>query len=497
MGYRDDVAGGDESYGIYLAKPDAKHKVYFPSWDTENYKPTTFRIFGPPTADLKDALPVREGPAFQAFGDWIRARHVFRCGSAERVTFIMDTMNASGTKLEFGADNPCRILQEAYQRGSKDDEHTRWLRLEKGGKGRGAGLQLKNKKFGFLQGALFAHNGKTFKKPSFPVLLVLTPSARFGLEKLVDEEVPGYAGDPTDYDARYKVGNFLDPNAGKLLNVYSKASANAAKGEQSAANVDWSGPGAGDEEKKESADDKMYACDMVPGKPLPRLSPGGPLLIDSQGNGWQPWNQVLRYLTHAEQVEMLIRAFDDYPDLLKYAFHERGLLPPAWYEKQAERAARKAQVQGSTLGAAATTAKPPTTPTTQAAPVAPTGAATAAAGTTAGPVGVDEWGTGGGAAEDIQEEGAVAKSEPLTPGDMADFGEQPGAAVETTGTPEAQKPVQAPAAGVAAETNAGQGDKAKAAFEVLARKRKEKAAFEVLARKRKEKAEQAAAAQAG
>jgi hypothetical protein len=196
-------------------------------------------------------------------------------------------------------------------------------------------------------------------------------------------------------------------------------------------------------------DDKMYGCDATKVMALPRLADGR-LAIDAQGQGWKPWNKVLRYLTQQEQVDLLLKAFDDYPDLLKYAFHERGWIPAAWYEKQAERAAVKAANRGATLGMGT----PPATGTAKPAPVAPTGTATPAAAPAST---IDDWGSGS-VDEGITEEGAKAGETPkvadiVNAAGVGDFGAPGAAAAEqpavTTG--------QATAAGgtpAAAATNA-------------------------------------------
>jgi len=226
-------------------------------------------------------------------------------------------------------------------------------------------------------------------------VMVLQKSAAISLEDLLEQEHPGYNGDPDNFAARYVVGNIfpIDQNDGKVLmsgkeGWYAQNANNDSNdfGQQAGARKEFEG----------------YETKLVPLKEMSRfrLPTRGPT-VEQIINAWCPWERVVRRMTTEEQIDMLKvafystgsvrtdlllkRAFDNYGTGHQTAVVESiaaGTVPSAASRAQAaEPVARQAPEENPFGGGSAPVAAPaaPATSTPSAAePASPFGDADAA-----------------------------------------------------------------------------------------------------------------------
>jgi hypothetical protein len=144
--------------------------------------------------------------------------------------------------------------------------------------------------YGFIQGAVFANGKMTYLspdkqtyKPLCPTVMQLTQSAWQAMLGLINQEVPGYAGHPEDYNNRYACGDLLSSAGGKMLTFNYHPASNQSF--------------------------PSYSMSVGQPVPLPQQTVSG---------WWRPWDEVLNYLTVEEQFRLLINHFPG--EALDYVF---------------------------------------------------------------------------------------------------------------------------------------------------------------------------------
>ncbi len=347
MGYKDDAkVGGRQRMGTYMLKPGIRHTLWSPSWSDKDWRPTVVVPFGIPNDTLTGFLPHRNTPESQDYGDWIKSVPVFKGGSYSKVTIVAGRRDpTTGHWLEGAEGNTMahKLLKTFH---AMKNAFPHWKVLEEGGAGKSPAID-DIKRGSMLQGAVMAHNGKSYaNNPVFPVVLLLTSSAVQSLEAQLDTEVEGYDGDPSDIYSRFIAGDLLNPDGyGKMLQFFcSKTSADMAVQAGAAAYAaKWGQGGAGQPRSGERSREVSYfKCELLDSpSPLPRLEDGR-LRFDVEGQGFRAWEELIRFdISDEEMVNVLCEAYEDYPDLIKLAFEETGLLSQRWYERQARAEAAK------------------------------------------------------------------------------------------------------------------------------------------------------------
>jgi hypothetical protein len=167
------------------------------------------------------------------------------------------------------------------------DEWSEWV---KGGPNRGRKIPPVDH-WAFVQGALYECGDRKFLSsdrqaydPKRPVLMALSKSARISVEKMTNTEVVGYRDDPEDYSKRFVCGDFLSCAGGRLA-------------------IFTSNPG-----------DTMIRPHYV-------LSFGDavvPLNPEEVARDWTPWENLLKFLTTQEQMNLLCTHFP--PGPVDYVF---------------------------------------------------------------------------------------------------------------------------------------------------------------------------------
>lgn len=286
MSYRDEIpAGGglDGLPGFHIRKPGSRHTTQFLQWDKGH---TVVRIM--PAVENGQELPWRLSEAQDHFSHWIRGFRIAKMmGVNDKFTCIT---NVKGKEHTY--QGPLDRFEQAFRSAVKAAPRSfpkDWSDWLEGRKGQGAKLP-RIETFGLVQGLLFESGGKRFLtedkrnwKPIFPVLLCISKSARWALERLCNTEIPGYGGPREDYGARYACTDFLSSTAGKQLKFYHVPSQDNTR--------------------------PHYAVEVGAACPLP---PG----FVQQNVG--KWDDLLLLLDEKEQMDLLVQHFP--PAALDYVF---------------------------------------------------------------------------------------------------------------------------------------------------------------------------------
>jgi hypothetical protein len=354
MAYRDKIpAGGglDGLPGFHVVLPGNAHRTQFLSWDKGK---TVFRIY-PAIANGRE-FPWREDSRPSSFSDWIDCyKFVKMMGVNDKFTCFVNVKGKAGDATHIGPiEKFSNSMINAIKTNARafDQEWEWWV---KGVQNSGRNIKIpKVEMWGFVQGALYECGEKVFMdatrtraEPQHPSLLCLTKSARIGLEMLCNEEVPGFNGNPEDFNARYTCGDFLGCQAGKLVQFVKN-------------------PGGQNERPH-------YDVSLLP---FP-----APIPLEVVAAEWKPWDQLLHLLTEDEQMGLLVAHFP--PEPLDYAFKGtpwHGFLPPSTQGAYDRLLASRNQMPGAAQPQGYQTSHP----SGHAAP--PTGAAVPAGTPTAGTV---------------------------------------------------------------------------------------------------------------
>jgi len=283
MRYRDVVTPGgglDGLPGFHVKSPECPHSTHFLQWEDG---PTVFRPY--PPLEGGNVLPLRYSEQAGDFTPWlVAARMVKMLGVNDKFTCLAHVKNKP-----FSERGPVDyFVGEMHKAVGKKATNARdypkeWEDWTKGGKGKGAKLGEVDR-FGFMQGMLFENGKKKYVKegrpdPLHPVLMCITKSARWQVEKQADAEVEGYSGHPEDWVNRFKLGDVISLEAGRPLNFYHVP------------RTDESNP--------------RYGLRVME-NPIP-------VSLDLVRNEWRDWEDLLVFLTEEEQIELLVRSFPPQP----------------------------------------------------------------------------------------------------------------------------------------------------------------------------------------
>ena len=327
MSYRDEKQQNSARQGL-LTKQSYRGVCIAPSFGKDSYVPTKIRWLGTPTADQKGFEPLRNSATAYDYTSAVISRAIAsKVGTVTKVTFIADLYDDAGHRIDPAThQSPIRKFMDVYNFAKRT--HPEWEALSKGGPMTGAPIgKIVNS--AMIQGAIVEHNSKPYYDAPMFGTLYMQKSCTDEFEKILETETPNYNGDPDDWRARFQYANIMDPDTGSILSFRNRkfgapqvqakinfsGRSNAAV-QQSGGGQDWTG----------------FAVDVEPSPPLARL-PDGRLELAVQGYCSKPWNEVLRYLSPEEQVAQLIRAFEDKPELIRYAFQSTGLLPSTFTGK--------------------------------------------------------------------------------------------------------------------------------------------------------------------
>jgi hypothetical protein len=462
-----DASGSNRLYKL-LVKPEWRGTVWKPRWNKELRTETHFRPTGPMTEDRKGFLPWRLSGEESNFGPWLGALPIITFGTAAKNTVVVafEDPDRPGEMLDTDV-HPTPITQFiANARTIANNDPRIEHALFKGGPGRSAAIPRLGA-VGLMQGVLLqSGTNNYYQAPKFPALMMLSSSACSALEDTLNAEVEGYAGDPENWDTRFQCGDILNPDAGRILSFYTDGAPTAATGAGAAQAVDWNKGAAGNKKADKSKEFAGYACEVVGATagapitfPLPRREDGTLGIGDK--SFFTPWRDVVRFLGAEEMIEVLVKSFEDHPEILLAAlkpYHDQ--LPnyikenatvivsaPAPQEQLPGLGPQQPAPQGAwpTQPQPQAPAQPQTTPQTTPAPIPPTETTQ----TPAQPQGGVDW-SGGGTPTPAEtgDTGAFMGDGTMSPDAMGAF---------SGGQPAAQQPVAPSAAPGANQNDAMQG----------------------------------------
>jgi hypothetical protein len=284
--------GLDGLSGFNIKQPNAPHSTQFLSWEKG---PTLFRAY--PMFENGKELPCRINEEQSNFTLWMLACRVAKMmGVNDKFTCITNLKDADPRDLG-PIDRFSQAMTSAIDKSARSlpEEWERWV---KGRQGQGAKIpRIDN--YGLIQGMIFESAGKVFKgqdgrpKPMHPTVLCLSKSARIALQVACNTEVPGYAGNPEDYNARFTCGDFLSCKGGRYIRFFHVPRAQNTN--------------------------PHYGVEFLSPCPLPES------LVARE---WLPWNKLLVFMTKEEQLGLLSTHFP--PEPLDYVFRDteyRDMLP--------------------------------------------------------------------------------------------------------------------------------------------------------------------------
>jgi hypothetical protein len=352
MAYKDKADSGSRDFGMVVRNPMFKGSFVRPLYtkkDAAAISYTVIRPVGPLRADRTDFLPWRNSAGAGDIGvggvnDWFFKEDVFDGGTAARVTFLAAKLGEDGRPLDPSMEPS--IAHEFYRLARKFAKGTVLeLKLLQGSSNAGAPLRMPRTN-GFVQGMMLERGpDKYYKAPRMNTVLMLAQTARVACYNQLEELTPGYVGDPDDLSRRFLAGDLLaakrkvasanDPtsyDAGRVLRFWGVEGGGGIGEEQTDGETDWkaavNGGEAGRPKKKDKEEIGSYNCSFGP-QPFPDLprKPNGEIAIDDNLL-FVPWDKVFRYLTDEEMCHQLVRAYFDYPEVLRAGLeHIPGALP--------------------------------------------------------------------------------------------------------------------------------------------------------------------------
>ena len=295
MGYKDQVRGGlDTSPGFFIRADGMPHRTTTPSWEHE----TRIRIFPAPAPDGGFESMRVSADEFD-FGSAVWSEPVARClGVKESFTYI--------TRIPNSQNDPTKTFVKAIT--ALIDEKPRdvpesWLKWVKRGRKNPPKID-KVKSAIFFQGMLIMSQGKMLvnhmkqPQPQFPILLMGGVSLQMAFERHAHAAVvdangnPNYSGPPlssvtgTDEQARqardaiyagmFQIGDWCSIEHGRIMSIFQAPPS--------------------DNERPH------YELNMLEELPLEQIA-------DQVRAHWRPWDQLLKYHTAEEQIQLLCRAF--------------------------------------------------------------------------------------------------------------------------------------------------------------------------------------------
>lgn len=282
MSYRDEAPGteGLERYpGFMLLRPGFAHSSHVLTGDKGI---TVFRIY--PEFQQGTELRQRIDASSNNFTNWMRFEKVIRkAGVSDKFT-CCTRVKGKDWRYKSPIDRFVADMRKAIEQPAAHSIPLEWAQWKQ---------KLPNVEFaGLLQGMMIESGKRKFAgadgriRPLHPCVLIITRTAREELEKLCNTEIPNYTGNPEDHAARFASGDIVSCAAGKPVAFVfvPKIGHTIPHYEVSVAN-------------------------MQP-FPIP------PQMVASE---WQPWDNLLNFLTEAEQMDLLIKHYP--PEAVDRVFH--------------------------------------------------------------------------------------------------------------------------------------------------------------------------------
>lgn len=282
MRYRDVITPGgglDGLPGFHVKSEKYPHSTHFLKWEEGV---TTFRAY--PAVENGEILGIRYSEQPGDFTPWfVAVRMVKMFGVNDKFTCLTHVKGkpySARGPIDYFADT----MEKTVGKNAPNyrDFPQEWEGWMKSAKNKGAKISPASN-FGLMQGMLFENGKKTYVKdgrpnPLHPIVLCLAKSAQWQLSKLGDAEVEGYRDNPEDWSRRFKLGDVVSPDVGRLLQFYTIPSSDESNARYGVRTLD----------------------------PV-QISPE---LIK---NEWCPWEQLLVFLSEEEQMELLLRSFPSPP----------------------------------------------------------------------------------------------------------------------------------------------------------------------------------------
>lgn len=299
-------AGLDGSAGFLVRADGMPHRTVMPSWEKESQ----FRAFPAPN-EGGGWSPFRLSSEDNDFSLAVWSEPVTRrLGVFEQFTFITRIPGAQG---EAPAERFCNALLQMIDEKPREVPED-WIMWPRGSRGQAAKL-TKVRNCIFLQGMEIMRQGKMLVDgagqlaPKYPALLMGSISLQIYFEQLANKRVEGMAVPPaslieaakTDENVRrqldqafaaaFAIGDWCSLEGGRIMRIFQAP------------------PG-------DSFQRPHYAIQM--GEVLPIQG-----IEAAVRSYWRPWDQLLRYHTAEEQVQLLCKAFP--PEAVDFVFGRTDL----------------------------------------------------------------------------------------------------------------------------------------------------------------------------
>ncbi|MEM1953455.1 MAG: hypothetical protein QW299_09035 [Candidatus Caldarchaeum sp.] len=314
------------NFGTHLFRRGVRASFYRPSWSATV---TTFRIFPVPSEDGQSFEPWRYSAQSNDFSDWIRSYVAAINLGDPPVTFLLYDNTDVGYDPRL---NPVYILYNAISRAVRAGQgEPEWASLLFNNADRGQRLRSPQS-LALVQGILFQHAGNVLNPPrgisldGDTVVLGLTSSAADAMlsqmNKLKDDAPPNGS-----FDEIFESGDPVSIHHGRFVNFYqlghdprgSQESASSRKSNLATLLKDSGSSRSGSQREAIG-----YGCFFT--EEFRQISASLEGMEEIVRAKFIPWDRLLYFPNHREQIELLSGAFpascidyafrDIYPDLI-------------------------------------------------------------------------------------------------------------------------------------------------------------------------------------
>lgn len=324
-------------FGTHLFRRGIRASFYRPSWSATV---TTFRIFPVPSEDGTSFEPWRYSAQPNDFSDWIRSYVAAVNLGDPPITFLL----YDNTDVSYDPRlNPVYILYNAISRAVRSGQgEPEWASLLLAGGDRGQRLRAPQP-LAFVQGILFQHGGNVLSPPrgiapdGDTVVLGLSPSAADAMlsqmNKLREDAPPNGT-----FDAIFESGDPVSLNQGRFVHFYQLGhdprvtQESASQRKSSLASVLRE---SGSSRSGSSREAIGYGCFFT--EEFRQLSASLEGMEEIVRAKFIPWDRLLYFPSHREQIELLSGAFP--ASCIDYAFRDiyPDLIPDSVKRKLVER----------------------------------------------------------------------------------------------------------------------------------------------------------------
>lgn len=344
-----DGSASKQGTGIFILKPEVQAVVKKPSWwGTETVvRPFPCVSFDKPEAEFEPYRLIHSDGR-NRFSDWIRRYPCAWGVGMNATTFLIKKTH----KMYDPWTSPLGILYKAIENACKKGEakDPRWYPLREAGMNKGKALRPPSELY-LLQGVMLRHDKTEFGGKNGPpplgwgksptMILMLSMDAGKVLADELNKEKEGFNGSPTDFEARYVLGDPVSPLTGRFFHFWERGSTPPSRGYTSQPTQQ---PTSSFEENMGGDD-----TDAAQGGAKGEVKKGFDIEITTHYGGrvasfnqvgeeqirkhWQHWDDILYFPTEQEQAHMLAKVFPATAIIYAFESVNRDWIPDeCWHE---------------------------------------------------------------------------------------------------------------------------------------------------------------------